>query len=62
MKEVRYIQQPAGAKGVAAGSMLSFAFTIAFLLHLLLFATAPMVTVIMEEMDLSHADFGLVYS
>ena len=62
MKEVRYIQQPAGAKGVAAGTMLSFAFTIAFLLHLLLFATAPMVTVIMEEMDLSHADFGLVYS
>jgi len=42
--------------------MLSFSFTIAFLLHLLLFATAPMVTVIMEEMGLSHADFGFVFS
>jgi len=42
--------------------MLSFAFAIAFLLHLLLFATAPMVTVIMEEMNLSYAEFGLVFS
>lgn len=42
--------------------MLSFSFTIAFLLHLLLFATAPMVTVMMEEMGLCHADFGFVYS
>ncbi|UCD72155.1 MAG: MFS transporter, partial [Syntrophobacterales bacterium] len=42
--------------------MLSFSFTIAFVLHLLLFATAPMVTVIMEEMGLSHADFGFVFS
>ncbi len=42
--------------------MLSFSFTIAFLVHLLLFATAPMVSVIMEEMDLSHADFGFVFS
>lgn len=42
--------------------MFSFSFTIAFLLHLLLFATAPMVTAIMEEMDLSHADFGFVFS
>jgi cyanate permease len=42
--------------------MLSFSFTIAFLLHVLLFATAPMVTVIMEEMGLSHADFGFVFS
>ncbi len=42
--------------------MLSFSFIIAFLLHVLLFATAPMVTVIMEEMDLSHADFGFVFS
>jgi CP family cyanate transporter-like MFS transporter len=44
------------------GMMLSFSFVIAFLLHLLLFATAPMVTQIMEEMHLSHADFGLVFS
>lgn len=42
--------------------MLSFSFTIAFLLHLLLFTTAPMVTPIMEEMGLSHADFGLIFS
>jgi cyanate permease len=42
--------------------MLSLSFAIASLLHLLLFATAPMVTVIMEEMGLSHADFGLVFS
>ena len=62
MKEAKYIQQSAGARDVAAGTMLFFSFTIAFLLHLLLFATAPMVTVIMEEMHLSHADFGLVYS
>lgn len=42
--------------------MLSFSFVIAFLLHLLLFATAPMVTQIMGEMHLSYADFGLVFS
>jgi len=42
--------------------MLAFSFAIAFVLHLLLFATAPMVTVIMEEMNLSHADFGFVFS
>jgi len=42
--------------------MLMFSFTVAFLLHLLLFSTAPMVTVVMEEMRLSHADFGLVFS
>ena len=42
--------------------MLSFSFAIAFIMHLLLFCTAPMVTPIMEEMDLSHGDFGVVYS
>ena len=42
--------------------MLSFSFTVAFLLHLLLFATAPMVSVIMEEMSLSYAGFGFVFS
>jgi len=42
--------------------MISFSFVIAFLLHLLLFVTAPMVTQIMEEMNLSYADFGLVFS
>jgi len=43
-------------------TMISFSFVIAFLLHLLLFATAPMVTQVMKEMGLSHADFGLVFS
>ena len=42
--------------------MLSLSFAIAFLLHLLLFATAPMVTVIMTDMDLSHASFGFLFS
>ena len=42
--------------------MFSFSFTIAFLLHLLLSATPPMVTQIMQEMRLSHADFGFVFS
>jgi cyanate permease len=42
--------------------MISFSFIIAFLLHLLLFATAPMVTQIMGDMNLSYADFGLVFS
>ena len=42
--------------------MISFSFIIAFLLHLLLFVTAPMVTQIMKEMNLSYADFGLVFS
>jgi len=42
--------------------MLSFSFTIAFLLHLLLFAPAPMTTVILKEMGLSHAGFGFVFS
>ena len=42
--------------------MLSFSFAIAFIMHLLLFCTAPMVTPMMEEMDLSHGDFGVLYS
>jgi cyanate permease len=42
--------------------MVSFSFATAFMLHLLLFCTAPMVTVIMDEMDLSHADFGFIFA
>lgn len=42
--------------------MLLFPFIIAFSLHLLLFATAPMATVIMKEMGLSHAGFGFIFS
>ncbi len=41
--------------------MLFFAFLIAFLLHLLLFATAPMVSLIIAEMNLSHAQFGFIF-
>jgi cyanate permease len=41
--------------------MLSLAFLIAFLLHLLLFATSPMVSLIMTEMRLSHAQFGFIF-
>lgn len=50
------------SKGKDKLLMLIFSFIIAFLLHLLLFGTAPMVTPIMEEMKLSHADFGFVFS
>ncbi len=42
--------------------MLLFSFIIAFSLHLLLFATAPMATVIMQDMTLSHAGFGFIFS
>jgi CP family cyanate transporter-like MFS transporter len=42
--------------------MLGLSFATAFLLHLLLFATAPMVTRIIEELNISHADFGLLFS
>ena len=38
------------------------AFTIAFEVHLLLFCLSPMVSVVMEEMRLTHAQFGLVFS
>ncbi|MEM2842388.1 MAG: MFS transporter [Candidatus Bathyarchaeia archaeon] len=42
--------------------MASFSFIIAFLLHLLLFATAPMATIIMREMNLPYAGFGFIFS
>ncbi len=42
--------------------MLFLAFGIAFLMPLLNFGTAPMVTAIMAEMNLSHAEFGLIFS
>lgn len=42
--------------------MLSLAFLISFLLHLLLFGTAPMVDCITAEMNLSHARFGFIFS
>ena len=42
--------------------MLVLAFIVAFLVHLLLFSIAPMVTIVMEAMSLSHAQFGFVFS
>lgn len=42
--------------------MILLAFLVSFLLHLLLFGTAPMVDKIMNEMNLSHAEFGLIFS
>ena len=53
---------PGPGAGRLPALMLSFTFSIGFILHLLLFATAPMVSIIMEEMSLSHAQFGMVYS
>ena len=40
----------------------ALAFAVAFVVHLLLFCVAPMVGVLMAEMDLSHAQFGSVFS
>jgi cyanate permease len=57
------VQQAERPKATSAAPvMLAFAFAIAFLLHLLLFATAPMATVVMEEMELSHTQFGIVFA
>ena len=41
--------------------MISFSFVIAFLSHLLLFATAPMVTQIMKEMNLLYVGYRKNY-
>ena len=41
--------------------MSFFSFAIAFMLHLLLFATAPLSTIIMKEMNLSHAGFAFIF-
>lgn len=43
-------------------TMLIFSFSIAFMLHLLLFVTAPLATVLMQELDLSYAQFGFIFS
>lgn len=42
--------------------MLILAFSSAFLLPLLFVGVAPMVTAIMTEMSLSHAEFGFIFS
>ncbi len=42
--------------------MLVLSFLIAFMLHLLLFGTAPMVDQIMSEMNISNTEFGIVFS
>ena len=41
--------------------MSFFSFAIAFMLHLLLFATAPLATIMMKEMNLSHAGFAFIF-
>ena len=46
----------------SAKIMLAFSFAIAFLLHLLLFATAPMASLVMEKMELSHTQFGIIFA
>ena len=46
----------------SAKIMLAFSFAIAFLLHLLLFSTAPMASIIMEQMQLSHTQFGIIFA
>jgi cyanate permease len=43
-------------------TVFALAFAIAFVVHLLLFCLSPMVGVLMEEMHLSHAQFGFVFS
>ncbi len=42
--------------------MLLFSFFIAFSLHVMLFAIAPMATDIIEEMKISYAQFGFAFS
>jgi len=42
--------------------VFGLAFAVAFVVHLLLFCVSPMVSVLMAEMDLSHAQFGMVFS
>ncbi len=42
--------------------MLTFSFSIAFMLHLLLFVTAPLATILMQELNLSYAEFGFIFS
>jgi len=43
-------------------TVFALAFAIAFLSDLLLFSSSPMVHVLMAEMHLSHAQFGLLFS
>jgi cyanate permease len=47
---------------VSSRVMLALAFAVAFLVHLLLFSIAPMVTILMDSMRLSHTQFGFVFS
>ena len=43
-------------------TVFGLAFAVALTVHLLIFSISPMVHVLMEEMDLSHAQFGLIFS
>jgi len=51
-----------GGSGSRNWTMLLLAFLISFVLHLLLFGTAPMVDEIVGEMGLTYAKFGFIYS
>ncbi len=42
--------------------VFGLAFAVAFSVHLLIFSVSPMVGVLMAEMDLSHAQFGMIFS
>ncbi|NIQ05233.1 MAG: MFS transporter [Candidatus Korarchaeota archaeon] len=53
---------PTNQMNVSKCLLIFFAFLISFLLHLLLFSTAPMVDLIMDEMKLSHTAFGFIFS
>jgi len=43
-------------------TVFGLAFAVAFVVHLLIFSISPMVHVLMDEMELSHAQFGLIFS
>ncbi|MFC2008620.1 hypothetical protein ACFLUT_01000 [Chloroflexota bacterium] len=43
-------------------TVFALAFAVALTVHLLIFSISPMVHVLMDEMQLSHAQFGLIFS
>ena len=43
-------------------TVFGLAFAVALTVHLLVFSISPMVHVLMDEMDLNHAQFGLIFS
>ena len=43
-------------------TVFALAFAVAFTVHLLIFSISPMVHVLMDEMHLNHAQFGVIFS